>query len=176
MIWVSHWTNCPSERHPSLLILLNHTYVQRRSHLTLSWRGPLSYRNQSIDLQSKANQWTGFYMITASVIKELKVFQLYLESHRTPRKASILWRYIQLNTITDVFLCILQKFNITILSTVNIITWDLSNSSKINPQLKMSKKKKLTHEKLRFQNIFRFLKLSYSFVIIHGRHIVYILI
>ena len=153
MIWVSHWTNCPSERHPSLLILLNHTYVQRRSHLTLSWRGPLSYRNQSIDLQSKANQWTGFYMITASVIKELKVFQLYLESHRTPRKASILWRYIQLNTITDVFLCILQKFNITILSTVNIITWDLSNSSKINPQLKISKKKKkkkLTHEKLRF--------------------------
>ena len=142
MIWVSHWTNCPSERHPSLLILLNHTYVQRRSHLTLSWRGPLSYRNQSIDLQSKANQWTGFYMITASVIKELKVFQLYLESHKTPRKASILWRYIQLNTITDVFLCILQKFNITILSTVNIITWDLSNSSKINPQLKMSKKKK----------------------------------
>ena len=112
MIWVSHWTNCPSERHPSLLILLNHTYVQRRSHLTLSWRGPLSYRNQSIDLQSKANQWTGFYMITASVIKELKVFQLYLESHKTPRKASILWRYIQLNTITDVFLCIHQKFNI----------------------------------------------------------------
>ena len=148
MIWVSHWTNCPSERHPSLLILLNHTYVQRRSHLTLSWRGPLSYRNQSIDLQSKANQWTGFYMITASVIKELKVFQLYLESHRTPRKASILWRYIQLNTITDVFLCILQKFNITILSTVNIITWDLSNSSKINPQLKMSKKKKKKKKKI----------------------------
>ena len=33
-------------------------------HLTLSWRQPLSYRNQS-------NQWTGFYMITASVMKEL---------------------------------------------------------------------------------------------------------
>ena len=30
---------------------------------------PLSYRNQSIDLQS--NRWTGFYMITASVMKEL---------------------------------------------------------------------------------------------------------
>ena len=30
--------------------------------LTLSWRRPLSYRNQSI----------GFYMITASVMKELK--------------------------------------------------------------------------------------------------------
>ena len=30
--------------------------------LTLSWRRPLSYRNQ----------WTGFYMITASVMRELK--------------------------------------------------------------------------------------------------------
>ena len=35
--------------------------------LTLPWRGPLSYRNQSID----ANQWTGFYMITASGMREL---------------------------------------------------------------------------------------------------------
>ena len=25
--------------------------------LTLSWRGPLSYRNQSIDLQSKSMDW-----------------------------------------------------------------------------------------------------------------------
>ena len=33
--------------------------------LTLSCRRPLSYRNQS------ANQWTGLYMITASVMKEL---------------------------------------------------------------------------------------------------------
>ena len=39
--------------------------------LTFSWRRPLSYRNQSI-LISRANQWTGFYMITASVMKELK--------------------------------------------------------------------------------------------------------
>ena len=36
--------------------------------LTLSWRRPLTYRNQS-----SANQWTGFYMITASVMKELKI-------------------------------------------------------------------------------------------------------
>ena len=27
------------------------------SSLTLSWRGPLSYRNQSIDLQSKSMDW-----------------------------------------------------------------------------------------------------------------------
>ena len=35
--------------------------------ITLSWRRPLSYRNQSI-----GSQWTGFYMMTASVVKEIK--------------------------------------------------------------------------------------------------------
>ena len=40
--------------------------------LTLSWRRPLSYRNQSIDLLCSANQWTGFYMITVFVMKQLK--------------------------------------------------------------------------------------------------------
>ena len=39
---------------------------------TLSRRRPLSYRNQSID-------WTGFYMITASVMKGLKI-SLYTPS------------------------------------------------------------------------------------------------
>ena len=38
--------------------------------LTLSRRRPLSYKNQSIDLR---DQWTGFYMITASVMKELSI-------------------------------------------------------------------------------------------------------
>ena len=42
-----------------------------RVSLTLSWRRPLSYRNQSIDLFCKSNHWTGFYMITAPVMKEL---------------------------------------------------------------------------------------------------------
>ena len=37
--------------------------------LVLSWRGAISYRSQS--LICRANQWTGFYMITASVMKEL---------------------------------------------------------------------------------------------------------
>ena len=37
--------------------------------LTLLWRGSLSYRNQSIDFS--ANQWTGFYIIGVSVMKEL---------------------------------------------------------------------------------------------------------
>ena len=35
--------------------------------LTLSWRGPLSY----IIYHCRANQWTGFYIITAPVMKEL---------------------------------------------------------------------------------------------------------
>ena len=39
--------------------------------LTLSWRRLLSSRNQSIDLQSKAKLWTGFYKITASFMKGL---------------------------------------------------------------------------------------------------------
>ena len=35
-----------------ILQLLLRTFL-----LTLSWRGPLSYRNQSIDLQSKSTEW-----------------------------------------------------------------------------------------------------------------------
>ena len=37
--------------------------------LTLSWRGPLSYRNQSIDLQSKSMDW--FLYVNGYVMKEL---------------------------------------------------------------------------------------------------------
>ena len=44
------------------LILLR---LEEDLDLTLSWRRPLSYRNQSI--------WTGFYMITAAVMKELNI-------------------------------------------------------------------------------------------------------
>ena len=39
-----------------------------RVSLTLSWRCYLSYRNQS-----RANQWTGFYTIGTSVMKELNM-------------------------------------------------------------------------------------------------------
>ena len=66
--------------------------IQSMNHLsailTLSWRRRLSYRNQSI---CSANQWTGFYMITASVMKEFnKTFQLL-----TPlkRSRSSHWRW-----------------------------------------------------------------------------------
>ena len=50
---------------------------------TLSWRRPLSYRNQSIDLL--VNQWTGFYMITASVMKGLTWFWLDIIMLETTR-------------------------------------------------------------------------------------------
>ena len=51
-----------------------------KNPLTLSWRRPLSYRHQSIDIETSplicgANQWTGFYMITASVMKRLNSFR-----------------------------------------------------------------------------------------------------
>ena len=41
-------------------------YEKKITLLTLSWRRPLSYRN-------KSNQWTGFYIITASLINGLKL-------------------------------------------------------------------------------------------------------
>ena len=40
--------------------------------LTLSWRRPLLYR--------RANQWTGFYMITTSVMKELNNWSYQCET------------------------------------------------------------------------------------------------
>ena len=40
------------------------------TQLTLSWGRPLSYRNQSIDLQSKSMDW--FLYGIASVMKKLK--------------------------------------------------------------------------------------------------------
>ena len=43
------------------LLSWNYTIVLSKTTLTFSWRRPLSYRNQ-----------TGFYMTTASVMKELK--------------------------------------------------------------------------------------------------------
>ena len=55
--------------------------------LTLSWRRPISYRNQSIE---GANQWTGFYVISASVMKGLSQFGYY---------SAVLW-YKPLSFIT----------------------------------------------------------------------------
>ena len=42
--------------------------ILRRLFLALSWRRPISYRNG-------ANQWTGFYIISASVVKGLKGYR-----------------------------------------------------------------------------------------------------
>ena len=78
---------CPKvNRHRWFLVFKQSKYITERplkfthglnhcvSILTVSWRRPLSYRNQSIDLQSKSiYQWTGFYMITASVMKRLRI-------------------------------------------------------------------------------------------------------
>ena len=58
-------------------------FTVKSFHLTLLWRRPLSYRNQSNDLRSKS--WTGFYVITASVMKELKV-----KLRGTKRKSNII--------------------------------------------------------------------------------------
>ena len=50
--------------HPSSLILSSIFH-----DLTISWRRPLPYRNSP--LICSANQWIGFYMITALVMKDL---------------------------------------------------------------------------------------------------------
>ena len=53
-------------------------------HLTLSWRRPLSYRNQSTDLLCKSC----FYIITASVMEELsKSFPLRISKHIVYQKS-----------------------------------------------------------------------------------------
>ena len=51
--------------------------VDKVQVLTLTRRRPLSYRNQSIDLQSKSR--TGFY-ITASILKGLSLTQSELRN------------------------------------------------------------------------------------------------
>ena len=50
-----------------------HNQYASNFSLTLSWQRPLWYRNQSIDLLCK---WTGFDMITASVMKDLNTANL----------------------------------------------------------------------------------------------------
>ena len=49
-----------------------HAVYSIRNELTFSWRRPLSYRNRSNDCSAK--QWTDFYMIGTSIMKELKWF------------------------------------------------------------------------------------------------------
>ena len=66
------WSSRVTENSKMTLSSYSVEFTTWKIPLTLSWRGPLLYRNQSIDLQSKANQWTGFYMITVSVMKVLK--------------------------------------------------------------------------------------------------------
>ena len=46
--------------------------------LYLSWRRPLSYRNQSIDLLCKSMDWFLYDMITASVMKELSLSDILI--------------------------------------------------------------------------------------------------
>ena len=66
------YSSCCENRHSRrvckyralLLSLMLKMWFYVSGRLTLSWRRPLSYRNQ----------WTGFYMITVSVMKELSYF------------------------------------------------------------------------------------------------------
>ena len=72
--WTEQLFNPYTVREPNKLcfsaMLLKKLIFLRQ--LTLSWRRPLSYWNQFIDLRSKSMDWFP-YMITASVMKELKI-------------------------------------------------------------------------------------------------------
>ena len=83
-----------------------------RNVLTLSWRRPLSYRNQSIDLQSK---WK-----TASVMKELniQISQINNQYSKQTKTTQLIWKA---NQLTD--------FYITETLAVNVLG---SNSLKLN--------------------------------------------
>ena len=66
---------------------MNFFLTSPRPLLTFSWWRPISYRNQS-------NQWTGFYMISASVMKGLikNVYSVYyrqLQHRPLPTRALI---------------------------------------------------------------------------------------
>ena len=109
--------------------------------LTLSWRRPLSYRNQSIDLFRKIcgeNQWTCFYMITASVMKGL--IQLS-EMHRTGRVKICffqfmlyLFQFAAIYTITRFFLSLTG-----VDSLISLIKWMLMATSKYMSKYKKNK-------------------------------------
>ena len=51
--------------------VIRRTLKPNESTLTLSRRG--RYHIETSTLICRANQWTGFYLITASVMKELKI-------------------------------------------------------------------------------------------------------
>ena len=65
-----------------ILALVIDNKLNFKSQLTLFWRRSLSYRNHP--LICCANQWTGFYVIGVSVMKELKNI-LYKNTNQKPR-------------------------------------------------------------------------------------------
>ena len=109
--------------------------------LTLSWRRSLSYRNQSIDLFRKIcgeNQWTCFYMITASVMKGL--IQLS-KMHRTGRVKICffqfmlyLFQFAAIHTTTRFFLSLTG-----VDSLISLIKWMLMATSKYMSKYKKNK-------------------------------------
>ena len=68
--WKSRFFN------PIQVILRYSLLTFRLFVLTLFWRRPVSYRNQS--MICGGNQWTGFYMIMASVMKRLNATNCFL--------------------------------------------------------------------------------------------------
>ena len=61
--------NCGLQENLKFFVFCRFFLMMKRVILTLSWRG--RYHIETSPLICRANQWTGFYMITASVMKVL---------------------------------------------------------------------------------------------------------
>ena len=78
--------------------------------LTLSLRRPLPYHIETSPLICSANQWTGFYMITASVMKELihfydEIKSVLAETCSTEIKSLISLRFLSMCFRKNSILC-----------------------------------------------------------------------
>ena len=81
--FVNFKTKCSRWRRLSLLLgliwRLNNIPKLFMKYLTLSWRRPLSYRNQSIDLQSKSVDWFLYNNgLRHERVKQICYHQMYL--------------------------------------------------------------------------------------------------
>ena len=98
--------------------------------ITLSWRRPLPYRNQTW-----ANQWTGFYMIGTSAMKKLK--------------QKFLWNTYMIN------LCTLNLWRVFIGKVLKLLPFHLIWScSRAGSWLKMNSIKPFQGFLTNFENIF----------------------
>ena len=90
-------------------LVIKCSFSSSMKHLFLNWVHWLfhdggRYHIEASPLIFRVNQWTGFYMITASVMKELKIFKMRFDksSHRRCYTTKV---FFLKETPTQVFSC-----------------------------------------------------------------------